>query len=661
LNFTVVFMTKEQSGNSSLSNISEQERLALQSLVDYTNVQSLPEIWTLAARQFSNTVALHNPHSKPEVKITYSQLSAQIQRFAAGLQSLGINMNNSDNLPYGERVSLIADNSPRWFIADQGIMTAGAVNAVRSAQADREELLYIISHSGSTALVVEDIKTLNKLGASLNELPIKLVVLLSDETPPTELNFQVVNFSQLLEIGSNNTLVAIKHGGETLATLIYTSGTTGKPKGVMLSHRNLLHQVKSLGTVVQPKKGDIVLSILPTWHSYERSGEYFLLSQGCTQIYTNLRSVKGDLKKFQPNYMVAVPRLWESIYEGAQKQFREQPANKQRLVNFLLEMSQKYIEARRISQGLSLDHIHASVIERSQAKIAELSLLSFHALGEKLVYAKVREATGGKIKHIISGGGALPKHIDNFFEIVGVEILQGYGLTETSPVTNARRPWRNLRGSSGQPIVGTEVKIVNPETRQLLPVGERGLVLLKGPQIMQGYYQNPEATSKAIDAEGWFDSGDLGWVTPQNDLVLTGRAKDTIVLTNGENIEPQPIEDACLRSPYIDQIMLVGQDQRSIGALIVPNLEALETWAKTQNNTKKIDLESKIVQDLFRQELNREVQNRPSYRADDRIGPFKLIEEQFSIENGLMTQTLKIRRHIVMERYCDIIDGMFTK
>ena len=646
-------MTNNQSATSFLANISERESLALQSLVDYTNVESLPEIWTLAAKKFGNIVALHNPHSKPEVKITYSQLSEQIQQFAAGLQTLGVT--------YGERVSLIADNSPRWFIADQGIMTAGAVNAVRSAQADKEELLYIISHSGSTALVVEDIKTLNKLGESLNELPIKLVVLISDETPSTELNFQVVNFSQLLDIGSNNTLVATKYSGETLATLIYTSGTTGKPKGVMLSHKNLLHQVKNLGTVVQPEKGDIALSILPTWHSYERSGEYFLISQGCTQIYTNLRSVKGDLKKFKPNYMIAVPRLWESIYEGVQKQFREQPAKKQSLVKFLLEMSQKYIEARRISQGLSLNHIHASVIERSQAKIVELGLLSFHKLGEKLVYGKVREAIGGNIKHVISGGGALPGYIDNFFEIVGVEILQGYGLTETSPVTNARRPWRNLRGSSGQPIPGTEVKIVNPETRQPLPVGERGLVLLKGPQIMQGYYQNPEATKKAIDAEGWFDSGDLGWVTPENDLVLTGRAKDTIVLTNGENIEPQPIENACLRSPYIDQIMLVGQDQRSIGALIVPNLEALAKWAQTQNNTQKIDLEGKIVQDLFRQELNREVQNRPSYRADDRIGPFKLIEEQFSIENGLMTQTLKIRRHIVMERYCDIIDGMFTK
>lgn len=654
-------MTKTQSATSFLANISERESLALQSLVDYTNVESLPEIWTLAARKFGNIVALHNPHSKPEVKITYSQLSGQIQQFAAGLQKLGININNSDTLPYGERVSLIADNSPRWFIADQGIMTAGAVNAVRSAQAEREELLYIISHSGSTALVIEDLKTLNKLGESLNELPIKLVVLLSDEVPPTERNFPVVNFSQLLDIGSNNTLIATKQSSESLATLIYTSGTTGKPKGVMLSHKNLLHQVKSLGVVVQPEKGDIVLSILPTWHSYERSGEYFLLSQGCTQIYTNLRSVKGDLKKFKPNYMIAVPRLWESIYEGVQKQFREQPAKKQSLVKFLLETSQKYIEARRICQGLSLNDIHASFIERSQAKITELGLLLFHALGEKLVYTKVREATGGNIKHVISGGGALPAYIDNFFEIVGVEILQGYGLTETSPVTNARRPWRNLRGSSGQPIPGTEVKIVNPETRQPLPVGERGLVLLKGPQIMQGYYQNPEATTKAIDTEGWFDSGDLGWVTPENDLVLTGRAKDTIVLTNGENIEPQPIEDACLRSPYIDQIILVGQDQRSIGALIVPNLEALEKWAETQNNSQKIDLESKIVQDLFRQELNREVQNRPSYRADDRVGPFKLIEEQFSIENGLMTQTLKIRRHVVMSRYCDIINAMFAK
>ncbi|MEH1955787.1 MAG: long-chain fatty acid--CoA ligase [Nostoc sp.] len=658
-------MSKTQTASSFLSNISERERQALKRLVDYTNVESLPEIWPLAAQKFGDVVALRNPNAKPEVVITYTQLAEQVQLFAAGLQALGVKV--------GDRISLIADNSPRWFIADQGIMTAGAVDAVRSAQADKEELLFIIANSGSTAIVVEDLKTLKKLQDRLKDLPIQVVILLSDEAPPTDETLKVLNFTQLSEIGRNHHFVPVKQNRDALATLIYTSGTTGKPKGVMLSYNNLMHQVTTFGTVLQPNVGDMVLSILPSWHSYERTVEYYLLSQGCTQVYTNLRSVKGDLRKFKPNYMVGVPRLWESIYEGVQKQFREQPANKQRLVNFLLGISEKYIKAQRTAQGLDLNNLHASAVERLAAKIQASALLPLHALGERLVYAKVREATGGQVKQMISGGGALPRHIDNFFEIIGVQILQGYGLTETSPVTHVRRPWRNLIGASGLPLPATEAKIVDPETKAPLPIEKRGLVLLRGPQIMQGYYQNPEATAKAIDAEGWFDSGDLGWLTPQDDLVLTGRAKDTIVLTNGENIEPQPIEDACLRSPYIDQIMLVGQDQRSLGALIVPNVEALEKWAASQNltldtpndqvtssNSQKIDLESRMIQDLFRQELNREVQNRPGYRPDDRIGTFKLILEPFSIENGLMTQTLKVRRHVVTERYRDIIDGMFA-
>ncbi|MHC5933531.1 AMP-dependent synthetase/ligase [Nostoc sp.] len=658
-------MSKTQTASSFLSNISEQERQALKRLVDYTNVESLPEIWPLAAERFGDVVALRSPHAKPEVVITYTQLGEQMRLFAAGLQALGIKV--------GDRISLIADNSPRWFIADQGIMTAGGVDVVRSSQAEKEELLFIIANSGSTAIVVEDLKTLKKLQDRLKDLPIQLVILLSDEAPPTDETLKVLNFAQLIEIGVNHNFVPVKQNRDALATLIYTSGTTGKPKGVMLSYNNLMHQVLTFRTVVQPNVGDMVLSILPSWHSYERTVEYYLLSQGCTQVYTNLRSVKGDLRKFKPNYMVGVPRLWESIYEGVQKQFREQPANKQRLINFLLGISEKYIKARRVAQGLNLNNLHASVVEQLAARIQASALLPLHALGERLVYAKVREATGGEVKQMISGGGALPRHIDSFFEIIGVQILQGYGLTETSPVTHVRRPWRNLIGASGQPLPATEAKIVDPETKAPLPVEKRGLVLLRGPQIMQGYYQNPEATAKAIDAQGWFNSGDLGWLTPQDDLVLTGRAKDTIVLTNGENIEPQPIEDVCLRSPYIDQIMLVGQDQRSLGALIVPNVEALEKWAASQNLTldthndqitssasQKIDLESRMIQDLFRQELNREVQNRPGYRPDDRIGTFKLILEPFSIENGLMTQTLKVRRHVVTERYRDIIDGMFA-
>ncbi len=663
-------MSKTSGETSLLANMDERERQKLKCLADYSNVESLSKIWPLVAKRFGDLIALRDPHAKPEIVITYNQLAQQIQQFAAGLQALGVKA--------GDRVSLISDNSPRWMIADQGMMTAGAVDAVRSSQAEREELLFILANSGSTALVVENLKILKKLQEGIKDLPIQLVILLSDEAPPTD-EIRTVNFTQLMETGARHTLEQVLQTRDTLATLMYTSGTGGKPKGVLLSHGNFMHQLIAMGTVVQPQVGDIALSILPSWHAYERTCEYFLLSQGCTQLYTNLRSVKRDLKEIRPHYLICVPRLLESIYEGSLKQFREQPAFKQRLINYLLGMSEKYIKARRIFQGLSLENLNSSMVERLAASIQVSALFPFHALGERLVYRQVREATGGRIKQMISGGGALPKHIDDFFEIIGVEILQGYGLTETSPVTHVRRPWRNLRGSAGQPLPGTETKILDPETRKTLSPGKRGLVLLRGPQIMQGYYQNPEATAKAIDDEGWFDSGDLGWVTPQNDLVLTGRQKDTIVLTNGENIEPQPIEDACLRSPYIDQIMLVGQDQRSLGALIVPNLEALQKWVQTQNlhlrlpdeasqaqsqdSTLKteVDLESKIIQDLFRLELNREVQDRPGYRQDDRIGPFKLIVSPFSIENGMMTQTLKIRRHVVMERYRDIINGMFSR
>ena len=663
-------MLKNHPTASSSLPMTRQERDNLKRLVDYSQIQSLPEIWSIAAQKFPNVVALKSPHAKPEVVLTYSQLNQQIQQFAAGLQALGITPElDSEGIP--SRIALVADNSPRWMIADQGIMTAGAANVVRSAQAEREELLFILAESGSIALVVEDLKTLAKIRDRFDSLPIQFVVLLSDEDSADE-TLKVVNFAQLMAVGANSTLQPLTHNRDTLATLMYTSGTSGKPKGVMLTHGNLLHQVTSCGAVIPTPPGTRVLSILPSWHAYERSVEYYLLSQGCTQIYTNLRNVKKDLKEFKPQLMVGVPRLWESIYEGVQKQFREQPESKQKLVKNLLALSQRYIDARRVAEGLSLENLNATSIERFKARIKATALLPAHKLADKLVYQKVREATGGQIQQVISGGGSLAKHLENFFEIVGVEVLVGYGLTETAPITNVRRPWHNLRGSSGLPMLETENKIVDPETRKPLPVGQRGLVLIRGPQVMKGYYKNPEATAKAIDSEGWFDSGDLGMITPDHNLVLTGRAKDTIVLTNGENIEPQPIEDACLRSVYIDQIMLVGQDQRSLDALIVPNLEALQQWATSQNlhlrlpnaateqSRTNIDLDSKEVQNLFRTELNREVQNRPGYRPDDRIGTFKLILEPFSVENGMMTQTLKIRKPVVTEHYRDIINGMFA-
>jgi long-chain acyl-CoA synthetase len=641
--------------------ITDRERQNISQTIDYTHVNSLPEVWDIVAAKCGEIVALNAPHQHPPVSLTYREVATQIRQFATGLQVLGIQAHTG--------VALFADNSPRWLIADQGIILSGAFNAVRSSQADPQELLAILDNSQAKTLVIEDLKTLKKLSGKLADRAIKLIILLSDEQPDLDLPIKIVNFTQTIDIGKTATFAPVVLIKTDLATLIYTSGTSGNPKGVMLTHGNLLHQVNTCGTVIPAAPGARVLSILPSWHSYERSCEYYLLSQGCTQTYTNIRYFKQDLKDVQPEYLVAVPRLLESVYEGIQKQFREQPANKQKLVDTLLAASKKYIEARRIVRGLSLECLGPSLSQKLNARLQMSMLAPIHAIADKLVYAKIRQATGGKIKNIIMGGGSLAKHLDLFFEIVGVDVLLGYGLTETAPITNVRRPWQNLRLSSGQPLPGTEIKIVDIETRQEVAIGHKGLVLIRGPQVMTGYYRDPEATTKAIDPEGWFNSGDLGMLTPSNDLVITGRAKDTIVLSNGENIEPTPIEDACLRSQYIGQIVLVGQDQKSLGAIIVPNFEALQQWAIAQNLPLELtedrianspDLDRPQIIALFREELNREVKNRPGYRVDDRIAVIRLIAEPFSIDNGLLTQTLKIRRPVVMERYHGMIDEMFV-
>lgn len=646
---------------------SDRERAYLAKQPDYSAIQSLPEIWPLIREKFGETIALKDPHAKPVVELSYSQLADRVQQFAAGVQALGLPP-IAEGLP--ARIALFANDSPRWMIADQGTIAAGAANVVRGADADPEELLYILENSGSIGLVVEHLALAKKLRPKLDDLPIQWVILLSDEESRSDIEdsfpVPIVSYKELMARGRSHSLQPVSQNSETLATLLYTSGTTGRPKGVMLSHGNLLHQLQTIGAVIQPQQGDSILSILPTWHTFGRTGEYFFLSRGCTQIYSNIRYIKQDFKEFKPLYVFGVPRLWESIYEGVQKQFRQQPEGKQRLVKTFLKIGQTYIEARRTLEGLQLSMEKPSFLEKLSAALTVAALQPIQAIADILVYKKVREATGGELKYTISGGGSLAMHLENFFEIIGLEALVGYGLTETSPVLTARRFWHNLRGSAGQPIPGTEIRIVDPTTRQTLPPGERGLVLARGPQIMQGYYQNPEATAKAIDPEGWFNTGDLGLLTDNNDLVLTGRAKDTIVLTNGENIEPLPIEDACARSPYIDQIVLVGQDCKFLGALIVPNLDALEKWATSKEgyiaptSGQLIDLESKIVQDLIRQELNREVKNRPGYRPDDRIGAFRLIQEPFSIENGTMTQTLKIKRPTVAERYRNLIEEMFA-
>ncbi|MEL7140883.1 MAG: AMP-binding protein [Cyanobacteria bacterium J06573_11] len=631
----------------------EQEKINRAKAINYNEVSAIPQVWPIVAEKYGSHLALYDPHTHPETKYTYSELAADIQQFAAGLQTLGVQP--------GEKIALFSENRPRWMVADQGIMTAGAVDAVRGANSDQAELLFILDNSDSIGLVVQDLTVLSKLAGKLQGL--RFIILLTDEAAEIDADLggaKLMNFSEVMALGAEKGApTPVDYERNRMATLMYTSGTSGMPKGVMLSQSNLLSQIAGASSVVNVGPEQKVLSILPIWHCYERSFEYFTLSQGCTQIYTNIRSVKKDFKDHSPQYMVAVPRLWESIYEGVQKQFQSQPEGKQKLIKFFLDKGHEYVAAKRTLSGLNIDRLTSSTGQKLAATLKLIYLTPINALGDRIVFSKIRDAMGGKVDYLVSGGGSIADYLEDFYEVVGIPILGGYGLTETSPITHVRRPWRNLRGADGQAVPGTETLIVNLETRQPVPNGTPGLVLVRGPQIMQGYYKNEAATAKAIDADGWFDTGDLGQLTDWGDLIITGRAKDTIVLTNGENIEPTPVENACLRSPYVDQIMLVGQDQKSVGALIVPNREVLEKWATGKGLTLD-NLNAKPVQDLFKKELKREISNRPGYRPDERVGNFVLLDEPFTIENGLLTQTMKVKRPKVSDKYREAIDSLYT-
>jgi long-chain acyl-CoA synthetase len=446
--------------------------------------------------------------------------------------------------------------------------------------------------------------------------------------------------------------------------LLYTSGTTGQPKGVPLSQGNLLHQLRTLGVAVSPAPGDRLLSVLPIWHAYERTAEYFLLSRGCRQTYTSLRHLKGDLRAVKPQYLISVPRLWEALLSGFEDALAAMPPSRQRLLGRALANSRAFCRARRTALDLTLAPESAG--RRLAAAVEALGRAPLHALASTLLWPKVREQlVGGELRTAISGGGALAIHVDGFFEAIGVELLVGYGLTETSPVLTCRRSWCNRRGSAGQPLPGTSLSIVHPETRAPMAIGEPGLVLARGPQVMEGYHGKPEATAKVLDSEGWFDTGDLGRLLADGCLVLTGRAKDTIVLSSGENIEPGPLEEALVESPLFEQVMLVGQDRKQLGALLVPKGEPLCRWARGQGLPEPTLTDAGTVSNLnpalaraVTRECNRLLAERPGSRPDERLGGVALVEP-FTMDNGLLTQTLKQRRDRITARDAAAIASLY--
>ena len=642
----------------------ELDRQAQARRHDWSALQGLDQLWPELERQYGDAVALVAPHDTEDKQtVSFSALRQRIDQAAAGFAALG--------LGGGEVVALFAENGPRWLVADQGLMRCGAANAVRGSSAPVEELRYILADSGSVGLVVESAALLARLGLDGEACQrLRFVVLLEGEAPaaPGPANLPCLSWTSFMAQGAAAPLPAAPSGDAgRLATLLYTSGTTGEPKGVPLSHGNLLHHVRSLGALVDPKPGDEVLSVLPIWHAYERSVEYFLLSCGCRQTYTTLRNFKNDLQRVRPHYMVSVPRLWEAILSGFDDALAAMPPGRQRLLRAALANSRAFHTARRTARDLTL--APEAPATRLRAQVESLARWPAEALAAAQLWPRMRQQlVGGRLRTAISGGGALAPYVDGFFEAVGIELLVGYGLTETSPVLTCRRQWANRRGSAGQPLADTSLRIVDPESRRTLAIGERGLVLARGPQVMAGYWGKPEATAKVLDGEGWFDTGDLGLLMADGTLVLTGRAKDTIVLSSGENIEPGPLEDALTALPMVEQVMVVGQDRRQLGLLLVPKAEALAAWASAQGlpvskgseagEAGPLPADPALLKALSR-EFNRVLAARAGSRPDERLAGVAVVAP-FTIENGLLTQTLKQRRDRIVKRDAAAIEALYS-
>ena len=611
------------------------------------NLNHIDQIWTYLKIKCGDVLAVNDLRGKNKEKFSYSELDENIIKASKAFFNIGLRK--------GDVVTLISDNSPRWLIADQAIMRLGAIDAVRGSNSPSVELEYIIKHSNSVGLIIQSKSVWLKLEQKIKlQEDLKFIINLEDESFD-----KVISWDRFLELGNKN--VSIKYNSdieksslEDIATILYTSGTTGKPKGVPLTHANLLHQITNLACIADPKPGTSVLSVLPIWHSYERSAEYFFFSCGCTQFYTLPKFLKDDIKKVRPIVMATVPRLWEAIYDGFFNALNKMPKVNQKIIKIFLKNSSNF--------KLGLRRIRNQEINNKNLFLKIWALLTFflsaplHKLASIFLWPSIlKQLCGDRLKFPINGGGALPEHVDLFFEALGIDVLVGYGLTETSPVLTCRRTWLNVRGSSGQPLPSTEIQIVD-EKNSLLKFRQIGKILVRGPQVMEGYLNDDIASSKVLSIEGWFDTGDLGFLIPNGSLVITGRAKDTIVLSSGENIEPNPLETEILSSKYISQVQLVGQDKKNLSALIVPNLELINLKFD-ENDLKKIN-QNKNLKNFFKNIVNNLLKNRLGSRKEEQILDCIFVKP-FTLDNNLLTQTLKQKRKDIEKLYEIEIQEMF--
>ena len=627
---------------------------------------TLTEVYAKAAERFEDLPAFARKDPSGKFQPTsFRQLYESGLDLATALISLGVNA--------GDHVGLIADNRLEWMLCDYGILLAGAADVPRGTDITDDELVYILAHADARVVFVENLTILEKFQRCHHRLKRhEKVILMSSggEVPRGVLRLEdlLLDGARRRQEGDRSALdraAAVKP--EDLFTIIYTSGTTGTPKGVQLTHANMCSQIANLPFDLQP--GDRTLSILPIWHSYERIFEMVAIAMGACTYYTSLRGIGEDLKVVRPTLMASAPRLWESLYEKILSNVKSASPIRRMFFHVAYACARNVHRAERFFLGQELDITGRGAGESIRLAVTRamgwLTCIIPHRVLDRMVLSKLRGIVGGKFRGTISGGGALQPHVDEFFNVIGIPVLEGYGLTETSPVL-AVRTWKNLvLGTVGHPFPGTEIRIVDLHTGDILypntwkrghGLGRRGEIHVRGPQVMRGYYKDPAGTERVL-RDGWFNTGDIGMVTFNRCLKILGRSKDTIVLLSGENVEPVPIEARLVSSPLIEQCMVVGQDQKNLGALIVPSLDGFCAAGLKAANRAEI-LVREDAHRLMDSEIRRLVGAETGFKPFERIAVWRFVPRSFEVGDEL-TNTYKLKRHVIVERYPELVAEMF--